>query len=67
MAGLSASRHNPVLRDFSQRLLKAGKPKKVALTTVMRKLLICLKALLQQQLEQKVSKEDFCPAKASVT
>jgi transposase len=67
MAGLSASRHNPVLRDFYQRLLKAGKPKKVALTAVMRKLLICLNALLRQQLEQKASKEDFCSAKASAT
>jgi len=58
MAGLSASRHNPVLRDFYQRLLKAGKPKKVALTALMRKLLICLNALLHQQLEQKASKQD---------
>jgi transposase len=67
MAGLSASQHNPVLRDFYQRLLKAGKPKKVALTAVMRKLLICLNGLLRQQLEQEASGEDFCPAKASVT
>lgn len=67
MAGLSASRHNPVLGDFYQRLLKAGKPKKVALTAVMRKLLICLNALLRQQLEQKASREDFCPAKGSAT
>jgi transposase len=67
MAGLSASRHNPVLRDFYQRLLKAGKPKKVALTAVMRKLLICLNALLRQQLEQKAAREDFCPAKAAAS
>jgi transposase len=67
MAGLSASRHNPVLGPFYQRLLKAGKAKKVALTAVMRKLLICLNALLRQQLEQKTSTEDFCPAKASAT
>src|SRR6202035_2162071 len=39
MPALSASRHNPVLKDFYQRLLKAGKLKKVALTAVMRKLL----------------------------
>ena len=32
MAALSASRYNPVLRVFYQRLLAAGKPKKVALT-----------------------------------
>jgi hypothetical protein len=53
MAALSASQHNAVLSPFYQRLLKAGKPKKVALTAVMRKLLICLNALLRQQLEHK--------------
>jgi transposase len=67
MASLSASRHNPVLRDFYQRLLKAGKPKKVALTAVMRKLLICLNALLRQPLEQKASSEDFGSAKVAAT
>ena len=36
---LVGSRHNPVLRDLYQRLLAAGKAKKVALTACMRKLL----------------------------
>lgn len=40
MAALSASRCNPVLAPFSQRLKKHGKPSKVALTAVMRKLLV---------------------------
>ncbi len=31
MGALVASRHNPVIRDFYQRLLSAGKPKKLAL------------------------------------
>ncbi len=31
MGALVASRHNPVIRDFYQRLLAAGKPKKLAL------------------------------------
>ena len=31
MGALIASRHNPVIRDFYQRLLSAGKPKKLAL------------------------------------
>ena len=44
MASLSASRYNPVLRVFYQRLLAAGKPKKVALTACMRKLLTILNA-----------------------
>ena len=36
MAALVASQHNPILGRFYQRMLKAGKPKKVALTAVMR-------------------------------
>jgi len=51
MAALTASQHNAVLSPFYQRLLQAGKPKKVALAAVMRKLLICLNALLRQHLE----------------
>ena len=49
MAALVASRHNPVLRRFYQRLLKAGKPKKVALTAVMRKLLTILNAMVRDR------------------
>jgi transposase len=47
MATLVASRHNPVIRAFYQRLLAAGKPKKVALTACMRKLLTILNAVLK--------------------
>jgi transposase len=39
LAALSASRFNPVLRVFSQRLLARGKLKKVVLVAVMRKLI----------------------------
>ena len=49
MAALVASRHNPILRCFYQRLLEAGKPKKVALTAVMRKLLTILNAIVRDQ------------------
>jgi transposase len=45
MAALSAIRFNPHFRDFHQRLLKASKPFKVAITAVMRKLIIYLNAL----------------------
>ena len=45
MAALVASRYNPVLRAFYQRLLSAGKPKKLALTACMRKLLTILNAM----------------------
>ena len=45
MATLSASRSNPTLRDFYQRLLTMGKPSKVALTACMRKLLTILNSM----------------------
>ena len=47
MGALVASRHNPAIRDFYQRLLAAGKPKKVALIASMRKLLVMLNAMLK--------------------
>lgn len=47
MAALTASRSNPVLQPFYQRLLRAGKPFKVALTALMRKLLLYLNHLLK--------------------
>jgi transposase len=46
MAALTASRYNPVLRAFYQRLLRAGKAKKVALTACMHKLLRILNAIV---------------------
>lgn len=49
MGALVATRRNPVIRAFYQRLLAAGKPKKVALTACMRKLLIILNAMVRQQ------------------
>ncbi|EFG8200530.1 IS110 family transposase, partial [Escherichia coli] len=39
MAGLVATRHNPVIKAFRDRLVAAGKPKMVALVAAMRKLL----------------------------
>ena len=47
MGAMVASRFNPVIRDFYQRLLSAGKPKKLALTACMRKLLIILNSMLK--------------------
>lgn len=49
MATLVATRHNPVIRDFYQRLLARGKLKKVALTACLRKLLIILNAMLRSR------------------
>jgi len=47
MAALVGSRHNPALREMYQRLLAAGKPKKLALTACMRKLLTVLNAIVR--------------------
>lgn len=47
MATLSAIRHNPVIKDFYQRLLDKGKLKKVALTACMRKLLVILNTMIK--------------------
>jgi len=49
MAALVASRYNPVIARFYRRLLAAGKPKKLALTACMRKLLIILNAIIREQ------------------
>ena len=47
MGALVASQHNPVIRSFYQRLLSAGKPKKLALTACMRKLLTILNSMVK--------------------
>jgi transposase len=48
MAALVATRRNPVIRTFYQRLCQAGKAKKLALTACMRKLLTILNAMLKR-------------------
>ena len=47
MAALVASRHNPVIKEFYIRLCATGKPKKVALTACMRKLLLIVNSMLK--------------------
>ena len=49
MGALVATRHNPVIKDFYLRLLAAGKPKKLALTACMRKLLVILNSMLKHR------------------
>lgn len=46
MAALAATKFNPVIRKFYERLVKQGKEKKVALTACMRKLLVILNAMM---------------------
>jgi transposase len=47
MATVTAMRHNRVIKHFYQRLLAAGKPKKLAITACMRKLLTILNAMVR--------------------
>lgn len=52
MAALVATRHNPVLAAFYRRLRANGKAPKVALTAVMRKLLIHINSILREPTAQ---------------
>ena len=47
MAAIVAMRHNAVIGRCYERLLAAGKPKKVAIVACMRKLLIILNAMVK--------------------
>jgi transposase len=47
MCTLVATQHNPVIRHLYRRLLAAGKPKMVAITACMRKLLTILNAMIK--------------------
>ena len=49
MAALVASRRNPVIRAFYQRLRLAGTPKKLALTACVRKVVTILNAMMRTQ------------------
>lgn len=49
MAALVASRHNPVLKTFRDKLVAAGKPKIVAIIALARKLLTILNAIIRDQ------------------
>ena len=46
MATLVATRHNPTIRAFYERLRAGGKANKLAITACMRKLLVTLNAML---------------------
>lgn len=49
MSAVSAMQHNPIIRDFYQRLRGKGKCFKVAIVACMRKLLVMLNAMLRDQ------------------
>jgi transposase len=61
MSALVASRHNPTIRAFYDRLRAAGKPAKTALTACMRKLLVILNAMVRDQTRWRLaSAQDSC-------
>lgn len=47
MAAVTASRHNPILKPFYERLIAKGKPPKVALVALMRRLVVFANAVLR--------------------
>lgn len=47
MATLSATQHNPIIRQFYLRLVNQGKHKKVAITAAMRKLITIINAMMK--------------------
>lgn len=47
MPALTAIRRNPIMKAFAERLKRDGKPAKVVITAVMRKLIVTLNAILR--------------------
>lgn len=47
MAALVAGQHNPIMKTFKQRLAEAGKPPKVILVAIMRKMIAALKSMIK--------------------
>lgn len=49
MAAVASLRHNPMMKNFYDRLIEAGKPPKLALTACMRKILTILNAMMRKR------------------
>jgi transposase len=49
MAAVASIRHNPLMKDFYDRLIDAGKPPKLVLTACMRKILTILNAMMKNR------------------
>jgi transposase len=59
MAALSATRYNPVIKEFYERLLAKNKPFKVAITACMRKLLAIINVMLRDSTCWKTNAESI--------
>lgn len=55
MAAVTAARCNPILRESYQRLRDAGKPPKLALIAILRKLLVILNAIIRDKTPWKIA------------
>jgi len=55
LGAVVAIRHNPIIKDFYERLLSRGKPKKLAITACVRKMLVILNAMVRDQKRWQVS------------
>lgn len=62
MACISAIKHNPTIKALYDRLIRAGKPRKVALVACMRKLLVILNALVRHQTPWRPAQHEAPPA-----
>jgi transposase len=60
MAAMAASRSHPMLSVFYKRLLANGKKKLVALTAVMRKLVVIANAVVRQVLARRAARTQPC-------
>ena len=49
MAALSATKHNPIIKKFYERLIEKGKPFKVAITACMRKMITIMNVMVKHQ------------------
>lgn len=61
MAALASITHNPVMKEFYQQLKAQGKPSKVCLVAVMRKLIITLNAMLRDGKSWEAGLNDEAP------
>jgi transposase len=60
MAALTASRHNPVIKEFYERLCANQKPFKVAITACMRKLLTIINVMVRDNTRWKSREASVC-------
>lgn len=56
MAALSAIKHNPDMKKFYEKLRKAGKKFKVAITAIMRRMIVALNSMVKNETVWKIQK-----------